>query len=83
MKPVPETILVVDDDKTNRNLLSIILKKEGYRVIEAEDGQDALTKSLETLVDLVLLDIMMPNRKYLYESVQGNLRVAKISDRQS
>ena len=61
MEPVPETILVVDDDKTNRSLLSIILKKEGYRVIEAEDGQDALTKGLETPVDLVLLDIMMPN----------------------
>jgi len=61
MEPVPETILVVDDDKTNRNLLSIILKKAEYRVIEAEDGQDALTKAVETPVDLVLLDIMMPN----------------------
>ena len=61
MEPVVETILVVDDDKTNRNLLSIILKKAGYRVIEAEDGQDAIKKSLDTPVDLVLLDIMMPN----------------------
>ena len=60
MEPVPETILVVDDDKTNRSLLSIILKKEGYRVIEAEDGQDAISKGLKTPVDLVLLDIMMP-----------------------
>lgn len=56
-----ETILVVDDDKTNRSLLSIILKKEGYRVIEAEDGQDAIEKGLDTPMDLVLLDIMMPN----------------------
>jgi len=61
MEPVSETILVVDDDKTNRNLLSIILKKAEYRVIEAEDGRDALKKALETPVDLVLLDIMMPN----------------------
>ena len=61
MEPVPEIILVVDDDKTNRTLLSIILKKAGYRVMEAEDGQDALKKTLETPVDLVLLDIMMPN----------------------
>jgi len=61
MEPVPEIILVVDDDKTNRTLLSIILKKAGYRVMEAEDGQDALAKTLETPVDLVLLDIMMPN----------------------
>ena len=61
MEPVPEIILVVDDDKTDRTLLSIILKKAGYRVIEAEDGQDAIKKSLDTPVDLVLLDIMMPN----------------------
>ena len=61
MEPVAETVLVVDDDKTNRSLLSIILKKEGYRVIEAGDGQDAIKKSLDTPVDLVLLDIMMPN----------------------
>jgi len=61
METVPETILVVDDDRTNRNLLSIILKKAGYRVIEAEDGQDAIEKGLDTPVDLVLLDIMMPN----------------------
>jgi len=61
MEPVAETVLVVDDDKTNRSLLSIILKKAGYRVIEAEDGQDAIKKSLDTPVDLVLLDIMMPN----------------------
>ena len=61
MEPVVETILVVDDDKTNRSLLSIILKNAGYRVIEAEDGQDAIEKSLSAAVDLVLLDIMMPN----------------------
>ena len=61
MKPVVETILVVDDDKTNRSLLSIILKNAGYRVVEAEDGQNAIEKGFNTPVDLVLLDIMMPN----------------------
>lgn len=61
MEPVAETVLVVDDDKTNRSLLSIILGKAGYRVIEAVDGRDAIEKVLETPVDLVLLDIMMPN----------------------
>lgn len=61
MEPLVETILVVDDDKTNRSLLSIILKEAGYRVIEAEDGQDAVKKSLDTPVDLALMDIMMPN----------------------
>jgi phosphoserine phosphatase RsbU/P len=60
MEPVVETILVVDDDKTNRTLLSIILKNEEYRVVEAEDGRDALEKGLTMPIDLVLLDIMMP-----------------------
>lgn len=61
MKSAKERILVVDDDKTNRHLLSIILRKAGYNVIEALDGQDALVKLSETSVDLVLLDIMMPH----------------------
>ena len=60
MEPVAETVLVVDDDKTNRSLLSIILGKAGYRVIEAIDGKDALDKAFATPTDLVLLDIMMP-----------------------
>jgi len=60
MEPVVETILVVDDDKTNRTLLSIILKNEEYRVVEAEDGRDAVEKGLTMPIDLVLLDIMMP-----------------------
>lgn len=60
MEPVVETILVVDDDKINRTLLSIILRNEGYQVVEAEDGEDAVKMSLETEPDLVLLDVMMP-----------------------
>ncbi len=60
MEPVPEAILVVDDDKTNRKLLSAILRKAGYQVIEAVDGQDAIEKAFDTPLDLVLLDIMMP-----------------------
>ncbi len=60
MEPVVKTILVVDDDKTNRKLLSAILRKAGYQVIEAVDGQDAIEKAFDTPLDLVLLDIMMP-----------------------
>ena len=60
MEPVPEAILVVDDDKTNRKLLSAILRKAGYQVTEAVDGQDAIEKAFDTPLDLVLLDIMMP-----------------------
>jgi len=64
-----ETILVVDDDSNNRKLLSVILKKAGYRVVEAVDGQDTLDKVHTVSADLVLLDIMMP-RMDGYEACQ-------------
>ncbi len=54
-------ILIVDDDKNIRELIRVFLQNEGFEIYEANDGVDAL-KKLETLkVDLVILDIMMPN----------------------
>ena len=55
-----KTILVADDNPVSRELISEILEAEGYRVIEAIDGGDALQKARETRPDLVLLDIQMP-----------------------
>lgn len=55
------TILVVDDDPHIRELVSLFLQKEGYRVLEAEDGVDALRIMEQDRADLVILDIMMPN----------------------
>ena len=57
-----ETILVVDDDEANRNVLSRRLQKLGYGTIEACDGIEALEKLAEPAsgIDLVLLDVMMP-----------------------
>jgi CheY-like chemotaxis protein len=52
-------ILIVDDDATNRKLLSTILKKGDYEIIEAENGLDALNK-LTPDIDLILLDLIMP-----------------------
>ncbi len=53
-------ILVVDDDTNIRQLLRQELEGEGYTVIEAENGQDAVTKTKTLQPDLVILDIMMP-----------------------
>ena len=54
-------ILVVDDIEDNRYALTRRLKREGYeRVIEATNGREALDKLESENVDLVLLDIMMP-----------------------
>lgn len=54
-------ILIVDDDLHIRELIKVFLSKEGFAVYEAADGVEALAK-LETIkVDMVILDIMMPN----------------------
>lgn len=59
-KNYKKTILVVDDEKMIRNLLNINLTKEGYNVIEAEDGVKAVEMALENKPDLILLDVMLP-----------------------
>ncbi len=55
-----ETILVVDDDEANRDVLGRRLQRLGYGVIEARDGIEALERLAEGGIDLVLLDVMMP-----------------------
>jgi len=54
-------IMVVDDDPYIRELLEVFLSKEGWEVISAYDGKEALTLFDTEKVDLVILDIMMPN----------------------
>lgn len=53
-------ILVIDDDEGLRGLLSFALKKEGYRVETAEDGEEGLSKALSLRPDLLILDLMLP-----------------------
>ncbi|WP_337100710.1 response regulator transcription factor [Paenibacillus sp. YIM B09110] len=54
-------ILVVDDDPHIRELVSVILRKEGYSVQEASDGREALAMMEKAAADMVVLDVMMPN----------------------
>ncbi|CAN5444686.1 MAG: response regulator transcription factor [Actinomycetota bacterium] len=56
-----ETILLVDDDAALLEVTSIVLSSEGYRVLTAEDGYDALKEVGRERLDLVVLDVMMPN----------------------
>lgn len=56
----PLTILVVDDEPINRSLIERRLEREGYRVLTAENGREAVDKTREERPDLVLLDVMMP-----------------------
>lgn len=54
-------VLAVDDSKTMREMVSFTLKGAGYDVIEAEDGQAALTTLNGSKVDAVITDLNMPN----------------------
>jgi len=58
-----ELILLVEDEAELRILAGMILKKQGYKIIEAENGLEALDlcKELEKPVDLVITDVIMPN----------------------
>ena len=54
-------ILVVDDDKSLRSLLSLVLEEEGYAITEAQNGEDCLRLFAQLQPDLVLLDAVMPD----------------------
>jgi DNA-binding response OmpR family regulator len=56
----PPRILLVDDEQSVQTLLSYPLRKEGYEVVQAFDGREALTRFGEGSFDLVVLDVMMP-----------------------
>jgi len=54
------TILVVDDEEPIVDILRFNLKKEGYKVLEAYDGEEAVRIAFESNPDLILLDVMLP-----------------------
>lgn len=54
-------ILIADDNPEIREVLGVLLKSEGYEVIEAVDGEDAVAKTAEN-PDLIILDVMMPGK---------------------
>src|SRR5215470_946199 len=57
----PPRILVVDDNATNRDILTTRLQAHGYETLQAADGQEALASVKQNRPDLILLDVMMPN----------------------
>jgi DNA-binding response OmpR family regulator len=56
----PPRILLVDDEQSLQTLLSYPLRKDGYEVVQATDGREALARFGEQSFDLVVLDVMMP-----------------------
>jgi DNA-binding response OmpR family regulator len=57
---MPQTIMVVDDQSSVRQLVQDYLTEQGFRVVTASDGQNALYAARHEQPDLILLDIMMP-----------------------
>jgi DNA-binding response OmpR family regulator len=58
--PESATILLVDDEESIQKLLTYPLEHEGFHVVQARDGEEALQRFEENAVDLVILDIMLP-----------------------
>ena len=58
--PEASTILLVDDEESIQTLLTFPLERDGYRVVQARDGEEALRRFGKEDVDLVVLDVMLP-----------------------
>ena len=71
-----ETILVVDDDREIVGAIALALEKEGYRVLRAYDGMEALDHALDPELRLILMDVMMPR-------LDGLSAVMRIRDRRN
>jgi CheY-like chemotaxis protein len=55
-----ETILVVEDNPVNKKLLLVVLQPHGYRLITAEDGEEAVALAVREQPDLILMDLQLP-----------------------
>lgn len=55
-----KTILVIEDDRNTANLITVYLKREGFRPLTSADGEAGLELALEQRPDLVILDLMLP-----------------------
>lgn len=59
------TILIVDDEQDMRNLIDVMLTKSGFKTFTAANGTEAYHVLMQEIVDLVLLDVMMPGKMAL------------------
>jgi chemosensory pili system protein ChpA (sensor histidine kinase/response regulator) len=79
-KPAARTVMVVDDSLTVRKFTSRLLEREGYKVMTAKDGVDALEQMKQSLPNVLLVDIEMPRMDGfdLTRNVRGDARLQGI-----
>jgi two-component system OmpR family response regulator len=58
---MPQTVMLVDDDPQLRHVVSMFFELEGYNVLQARDGREAIKMLGEYVPDVILLDLMMPD----------------------
>ena len=73
-------ILIVEDNATSRELLRTVLEKQGYSILEARDGEEALQQLKQSKPDLVLLDIQIPIRNGydVLKAIRGDESLARL-----
>ena len=73
-------VLIVDDERKNRQLIEVMLDEDGYQVLTASCGKDALAMMEASAPDLVLLDVMMPGMDgyQVASRIRGNPATAHI-----
>jgi len=78
--PKPAKVLIADDDMTLHQMYVERLQAEGYNIVSAYDGEEALTKIESEIPDVILLDIMMPkiNGIDVMKKVRENEKTAHI-----
>jgi CheY-like chemotaxis protein len=83
MTPAPakavSTILVIEDYSDTRELLSVLLRRKGYKVVEAEDGVEGLLKASGTSPDLIIMDLTLPRMDGV-ETARRIRQMPKLSD---
>ena len=72
-----KTALVIEDNVDNMELITVILEKNGYKVLKAETGQQGFELAMETSPDFIILDIQLPDMSGL--EVLQMIRSSKIN----
>jgi DNA-binding response OmpR family regulator len=78
MSAEPRTVLVVDDDRLVQTTFKLLLEQKGFRVVVADDGNHGLEQLEKHTPDIVLLDILMPDKEGIETLIEMKRRFAAL-----